>query len=85
MFPFVTEEAIHLPCIPDSDMVGVLFGGGKDGILGTGARERMAREEEGVDERADPYPLIKAANIKRPLISLKSRLFPRGRVNDTVG
>lgn len=30
-------------------------------------------------------PLIEAANIKRPLISLKSRRFPRGRVNDMVG
>ena len=30
-------------------------------------------------------PLIEAANIKRPLISLKSLLFPRGRVNGMVG
>ena len=30
-------------------------------------------------------PVIEAANIKRPLTSLKSRLFPRGRANDTAG
>ena len=75
------EEAIHLPCVPDPDMVGVPFGGGKDGSLGAGARERMGREEEGVGERVDPYPLIKAANIKR----LPTRLFPRGRADGVVG
>ena len=64
MFSSVTEEAIHLPCAPNPDMVGVLFGGAKDGSLGAGARERMGREEEGLGERMDPYPLIKAANIK---------------------
>ena len=30
-------------------------------------------------------PLIEAANIKHPLISLKFCLFSRGRVNGTVG
>ena len=30
-------------------------------------------------------PLIEAANVKRPLISPKSHLFPRRHVNGTVG
>ena len=31
------------------------------------------------------YPFIKAMNIERLLTGLKARLFPRDRVNDTVG
>ena len=81
----LTEEAIHLPCAPDPDMVGVLFGGGKDGSLGTGARERMGKEEEGVGERVNTYPLIKAANIKRFPARLKTRLFPKGCADGAVG
>ena len=84
MFPSVMEEPIHLPYVLDPDLVGVLFGGGNDGRLGAGARERMGREEEGVGERVDLYPLIKAANIKHLPTSLKTRLFPKG-LNDTVG
>ena len=61
------------------------FGGGKDGSLGAGARERMGREEEGVGERMDLYPLIKAANVKRLPTRLKTRLFPKGRAGGAVG
>ena len=85
MFSSVTEEAIHLPCAPDPDMVGVFFGGGKDGILGAEAQERMGREEEGMGERVDPYPLIKAADVKRLPTHLKTRLFPKGRADGAVG
>ena len=81
----LTEETIHLPCAPDPYMAEVLLGGGKDGSLGAGAREWMGREEEGVGERVDPYPLIKAANIKRLPTRLKTRLFPKGRADGTVG
>ena len=38
-FLSVTEEAIHLPCAPDPDIVGVLSWGVKDENLGAGARE----------------------------------------------
>ena len=85
MFSSMTEEAIHLPCVLDPYMVGLLSGGGKDGSLGAGARERMGREEEGVGDRVDPYPLIKAANIKRLPTRLKTRLFPKGRADGVVG
>ena len=36
-------------------------------------------------KKMDPYLLIKAVDVKRPLTSLKCRLFPRGRVSGTVG
>src|SRR3990170_5979445 len=81
----VMKEAIHLPCAPDPDMVGVLFGGREDGSLGAGARERMGREEEGVGKRMDPYPLIKTVNVKRLPTHLKNRLFPKGHAGGTVG
>ena len=32
-----------------------------------------------------PYPLIKAMNITRLPIRLKTRLFPKGRIDGTVG
>src|SRR3954471_11025572 len=41
----LTEEAIHLPCAPDPDMVGVLTWGGKDENLGAGAREWRRQRE----------------------------------------
>ena len=43
-----------------------------------------AEKKEGVGERMDLYPLIKAANIKRLPTSLKTRLFPKGRASGTV-
>jgi len=61
----LTEDTIHLTCAPNPDMAGVFLGGGKGGSLGARAREWMGREEEGVGERMDLYPLIKAVNIKR--------------------
>ena len=66
-------------------MVGVLFGRGKDGSLGAGVREWMGREEEGVGERMDLYPLIKAANVQRLPTHLKTRLFPKGHAGSAVG
>jgi len=72
-------------CFVDPDMVGVLFGVGKDGSLGAGAREWMGGEEEGVGERVDPYPLIKAVNIMRLPTLLQTCLFPKGRAYGTVG
>ena len=46
--------------------------------VGKGGRRRGGK-------KTDPYLLIKAVDVKRPLTSLKSRLFPRGHVNITVG
>ena len=43
------------------------------------------RKKKAWGKKADPYLLIKAVDVKRPLTSLKSHLFPRGRVNGTVG
>ena len=43
------------------------------------------RKKKAWGKKMGPYPLIKAMNIKRLLTSLKTRLFPRGRANDTVG
>ena len=60
------EEAIHLPCAPDPDMAGVLFCGGKDGSLGTGAREWMGREEEGVGEKVKSLSLYKGCEYQAP-------------------
>ena len=36
-------------------------------------------------ERVDPYPFIKAANIKRLPTRLKTRLFHKGRADGMVG
>ena len=44
-----------------------------------------AEEEVGVGGKTGLYPFIKAMNIERLLMGLKARLFPRDRVNDTVG
>ena len=49
---------------------------------------RDGKAEEGVrrgGKKMDPYLLIKAMNIKRPPTSLKTRLFPRGHADGTVG
>ena len=43
------------------------------------------RRKKAWGKMGGPYVLIKAVDVKRPLTSLKSRLFPRGRVNGTVG
>ena len=43
------------------------------------------RRKKAWGKKTDPYLLIKALDVKRPLTSLKSRLFPRGRVYDMVG
>ena len=43
------------------------------------------RRKKAWDKKMDPYLLIKAVNIERPPTSLKTRLFPRHRVNITVG
>ena len=43
------------------------------------------RRKQAWGKKMDLYLLIKAVDVKRPLTSLKSRLFPRGRVNDTIG
>ena len=43
------------------------------------------RRKKAWGKKTDPYPLIKVVNIKCPLISLKLRLFPRGRANGMVG
>ena len=48
-------------------------------------RDGKAEEEEGVGEKDGSLSLIKAMNIKRLLTILKTRLFPRGRANGTVG
>ena len=86
MFSSVIEEAIHLPCTPDLDMAGVFGGNGKDRDLGAGARMADGlRRKKTWGKNTDPYLLIEAVDIKRPLISLKSRLLPRGHVNSTVG
>ena len=45
-----------------------------------GLRRKMAW-----GKKMGPYPLIKTVSIKRPLTGLKTRLFPRGRANGTVG
>ena len=81
------EEAIHLPCAPDPDMARVLSGGGEDENLGAGAREwdgQREREKAWV-KRVNPYPFIKAVNIMRLPTRLKTRLFPKGRADGTVG
>ena len=43
------------------------------------------RRKKAWGKKMDLCLLIKAVDAKRPLICLKSRLFPRGRANDTVG
>ena len=86
MFSSVTGEAIHLPCAPEPDMAGVFGGNGKDWNLGGGAQMADGlRRKKAWGKKTNPYLLIKAVDIKCPLLRLKSRLFPRGRVNDTVG
>ena len=44
-----------------------------------------AEKKEGVGERMDLYPLIKAANVKLLPTRLKTRLFPKGRIDGAVG
>ena len=43
------------------------------------------RKKKAWGEKVDPYLLIKAVNIKHPPASLKTRIFPRGRADGTVG
>ena len=48
---------------------------------------QVVRVEEGasVERKGGLCPFIKAENIERPPTSPKTRLFPRGRANGTVG
>ena len=59
--------------------------GREEGSLGAGAREWVGREKEGVGEKVNPYLFIKAANVKRLPICLKTRLFSKGHVGGMVG
>ena len=49
------------------------------------ARMDERRRKKAWVKEEDPYLFIKAVNIKRPLTSLKTRLFLRGRAKGTVG
>ena len=49
------------------------------------SREDGLRKKKAWGEKVDSYLLIKAVNIERLPTSIKTRLFPRGRANGTVG
>ena len=49
------------------------------------SRTNGQRRRKAWGKKVDPYPLIKAVNVKRPLPGLKICLLPRGRADGTVG
>ena len=66
-----------MPCPPDPDMVEYLL---KMEKIRTSALElksgRAEEEEKAWVKKGNPYPLIKAVNIKRLPTRLKTRLSP---------
>ena len=72
----LTEEAIHLPCAPDPDMVECFLEAEKMRTWALELENGGQREKAWVKER-NPYLLIKAVNIKCLPTRLKTRLFPR--------
>ena len=81
----LTEEASHLPCAPDPDMVGVLFGR-KRWVLGHwSSRMNEQRKKRAWVKEGNPYPFIKAVKIMRLPTHPKARLFPKCHADGTVG
>ena len=67
-----TVEAIHLPPAPDPDIFGRPLWAEKTNARALELERRgMDREEESVGAKGNPYPLIKAMNIKRLPTRLK--------------
>ena len=67
-----------MPCASDPDMVECLLEVEKMRTWALELEIGKAETERGHERgRGNPYPLIKAANIKRLLTRLKIRLFPR--------
>ena len=74
-----------MPCAPDPDMAGVLFEVERMGAWAPALENGWAEGRKAWVKEVNPYPFIKAVNIKRLPTRLKTRLFPKGRAADTVG
>ena len=74
-----------MPCAPDPDMIGVLFGR-KSWVLGRcSSRMDEQRKKRAWVKEGNPYPFIKAVKIVRLPVRPKTRSFPKRRVNSAVG
>ena len=73
----LTEEAIHLPCAPDPDMVECFLEAEKMRTWALELENGRADREKVWVKGGNPCLLIKAVNIKLLPTRLKTRLFPR--------
>ena len=72
-----TEEAIHLPCPPDPDMVECFLEAKRTRTWALELENGRAKTEKAWVKKGNPYLLIKAVNIERLPTRLQNRLFPR--------
>ena len=79
------EEAIHLPCAPDPDMIGVLFGQKRWELGCWSSRMNEQRKKRVWLKEGNPYPFIKAVKIMHLLVRPKTHLFPKRHADGTVG
>ena len=74
-----------MPCAPDPDMVGVLFGAEEVGVWALELENEWEEEGEGVGERGESLFLYKGSKIMCLPTCLKTRLFPKRRADGAVG
>ena len=77
-------EAIHLPCAPDPDMIGVLFGRNRWVLGRWSSRMNEQMKKRAWVKEGNPYPFIKVVKIMHVPTRPKTRLFPKHRANGTV-
>ena len=79
------EEAIHFPCAPDPDMVGVLFGAEEMRAWALELKNGGSRRE-GVGERGEPLSLYKGGrNYAPPHLPIKIAYFPSVTIDGAIG
>ena len=74
-----------MPPAPDPDIVGALSRAGKARAWALELKDGRVEREKAWVKEGNPYPLIKAVNIKRLPTRLKTRLFPKGHADGAVG
>ena len=74
-----------MPCTPDPDMIGVLFGPKRWELGSWSSRMNEQRKKRVWVKEGNPYPFIKAVKIVRLPVRPKTRLFPKRRADGMVG
>ena len=74
-----------MPCAPDPDMMECFFEVERMEAWALELENGWAERRKAWVKEVNPYPFIKAVNIKRLPTRLNTRLFPKGRADGAVG